>query len=165
MEKFESSFGLDFSSIEVIEIPVVGPDKNNYVLREASGDSVARFNNARGRCVQFKDGGMSSVDGQGDLEAFLVSLCLFHIKDDCDTSDPSTWTADVKKSVKAPIIRAWPERVVRPLFEKAKEISEVDEPEDLKTLQEQRNKLDEQIKNIERNAPKNERDDTPVGCD
>ncbi len=148
----------DFGSLEAIEIPVVGPDKKPYILREASGDVVAKFNNARGRCVQFRDGGMSAVNGQGDLEAFLVSLCLFHVKED--------GTADFKKPVRAPIIRSWPERVVKPLFEKAKEISEIDEPDDLAALKEQRKKLNEQIEKLMEDSPaKNEQDNTPIGCD
>lgn len=158
----------DFGSLEVIEIPVVGPDKKPYILREASGDAVAKFNNARGRCVQFRDGGMSAVAGQGDLEALLVSLCLFHVvkeaDEEIDMNHPELWKADLKKALTAMTIRSWPERVVKPLFDKAKEISEIDEPEDLAALKEQRDKLDKQIKDLEESEAKNEQDDTPIGC-
>ncbi len=158
----------DFGSLEVIEVPVVGPDGKPYVLREANGDVAARFNNARGKCVQFRDGGMSAVDGQGDLEIFLVSLCLFHVNQNAanwNLEDQSTWTADLKRSVNGPVIRSWLERVVKPLFQKAKEISEIDEAEDLKALKEQRENLDKQIKKIGEDEAKNEQDDTPIGCD
>lgn len=160
----------NFSSLEVIEIPVVGPDNKPYVLREASGDVVAKFNNARGRCVEFQEKGIHKMHGGGDLEAFLVSLCLFHAardsnNEEVDMDHPELWTADTKKPLTAMTIRSWPGKVVKVLFDKAKEISEIDEPEDLKALIEQRDKLDKQIKGLEEDQAKNGLVSIPIGCD
>ena len=138
---------LDFSSHQIIDVLVKGPNGKDYVLREASGDTVAKFNNARARCAQYKDGGLSGVEGLGDLEPMLVSMCLFEDKGD--------GTPDPQKPVRASILRAWPGPVVKALFDKASEISELDSDKDVASLRKQRDALDKQIKQIEEESAKN----------
>ncbi len=147
----------DFSSLAIIEIPVVGPDGKRYMLREASGDAVAKFNNARARCIQFKDGAMASVSGQGDLEVLLVSYCLFHTDE--------TGAAKLNTPVDIKLIRSWPNRVVKPLYDAAREISEIDAEDDLPTLKKRREELDRQIKQVEGTSAKNELSGTLDGSD
>jgi hypothetical protein len=146
----------DFGSLQLIEVPITGPDRKKYMLREASGDAVAKFNNARARCVRFQNGGMSAVDGQGDLEPLLVSYCLFEVY---DTGEVAT------KSVPVAMVRNWPERVIRRIYDKAREISEIDQDGSLEDLKKQRDKLNEQIAKMEEDASKNEQEPSATGSE
>ena len=149
MDKF------DFGSHKNIEISVVGPDGKSYILREAFGDAVAQFNNARGRCMRFEDGGVSSVDGQGNLELYLVSLCLFNVKED--------GSPNLESNVSRGVLGRWPARVIKPLFDKSKEISEIDMDDNLESLRKQYKELGERIRKMEEDAAKNEPNSTEIG--
>ncbi len=109
---------LDFSDISPIEIPVTGPDQRSYVLKEASGEAAAKYRNAILGCTRLSpEGKVSSVQGVASVEALLVASCLYN---------------DKGSLVQRSVIDKWPSRVVKKLFEKAKEISELDEsPSDL----------------------------------
>lgn len=98
----------DFGDLTPVEIDVVGPDKLKYVLKEANGHAAKVFNNARTQGIVFDDGKLKSITGAGELEPLLVSLCLFGEGD---------------RPVQQKVIEKWPERVVKKLFNKAKEIS------------------------------------------
>lgn len=147
----------DFSDLEIIEIPVTGPDKKKYILREASGDAVARFNNARAQCVKFTEGGGHTVRGPGHLEIFLLTLCLFQTDEDGN--------AILTSSVKEGTLKPWPDRVLSKLFDKAKEISELDqEDSDLESLKKQRDNLNVEIEKLESEETlKNESSPTETG--
>jgi len=137
----------DFSNHQIIDILVKGPNGKDYVLREASGDTVAKFNNARARCAKYQDGGLAGVEGLGDLEPMLVSMCMFEDKGD--------GTPDPHKPIKGNLLRAWPGPIVKALFDKAAEISELDSDKDLSSLRKQRDAIDKQIKQIEEDQAKN----------
>lgn len=150
----------DFGSLELIQIGVIGPDKKRYILHEPSEDAVAKYTNARSRGAKFQDGELHCVDGQGDLEYLLVSYCLFEAKPDpegpvrfpdCDMQ----FTADGSKPINVNVLKNWPSRVVRPLFEKAKDIGEIDLDSDLASLRKQRDKIQRLIDRIERDSAKN----------
>lgn len=145
----------DFGSLEIIEIPVVGPNKKKYKLREASGDAVARFNNERTRCMKFQDGGVSGVSGQGQLEMFLVASCLFNVDEDEEPIPTKPITMNE--------LRPWPGKVVTRLFNKAKEISEIDLDVDLVSLRKQYKELGERIAKMEEDEAKNEPSSTETG--
>jgi hypothetical protein len=83
-----------------------------FQLREATSDGAAKFRNAAAGTARITDGKVSGVGNVGDLEPLLVSLCLF----DGDG-----------KPVPLSVVRQWPGRVVRKLFDKAKTISGLDE--------------------------------------
>jgi len=51
----------DFSNHQIIDILVKGPNGKDYVLCQANGDTVAKFNSARARCARYQDGGMSGL--------------------------------------------------------------------------------------------------------
>ena len=146
---------LDFSSHEIIRIPVVGPDKKSYILCEGSGDTVAKYNNARARCAKYKDGGLAGVEGAGDLEMLLVSMCLWNDKGD--------GTPDPQKPVAYSVLRSWPGSVIHRLFDEAKRITEIDADDDLASLKKQRSELDEKIRQIEEDAAKNEPSPSETG--
>jgi len=146
----------DFGSLEIIEIPVTGPDGKKYILREASGDSVARYNNARAKCLRFQDGGISSVEGQGYLDLLLLTLTLCRAKED--------GSADLSKYISKTTLQGWPNRALKKLAVKAQEISEIDDNDDLDTLKKMRDKLNERIERLEGSA-KNGLESTEIGLD
>ncbi len=98
---------LEFDSLEPIKVAVkIG--KDSYVLQEASEASASEFQNAQMRATR-----ENSTENLADTRSLLVSRCLF--KDGA----PVALTT----------IRAWPGRIVEPLFQRAKEISNlVDKP-------------------------------------
>ena len=105
---------LDFGDIQPVEVPVNVGEKH-YVLKEASGAAAVSYRNAMLRCTTLgADGRATKVDGMAETEPYLVSLCLF------TTDNPS-------RPVHINVIKSWPSRVQRRLFEKAKEISDLDE--------------------------------------
>ena len=145
----------DFSDLKIIEVSVKGPNGKSYMLREASGAAAAQFNNARAKCAKFKDGELESVTGPGRLPLYLISLCLFNTKDD--------GTANINSSVSLSVIQPWPDRVIQKLFDKSKEISEIDEDDDLESLVKQRDELNEKIAKLEEDAAKNELESSETG--
>ncbi|MFA5376327.1 MAG: hypothetical protein WC455_11335 [Dehalococcoidia bacterium] len=87
----------------------------DYSLREASGDAATKFANARLSCIKLgPDGKPQTVRGIADVEPLLVSLCLF------DESG---------KNVPEATVRSWPARVQKVLYDRAKEMSHLDDLE------------------------------------
>jgi hypothetical protein len=104
---------LDFSDHKRIEIPVKGPDKLNYTLRELTEGQSAEFTNARmNRVVLGPKGKPQKINGMGDLESLLVSMALVGEHD---------------RPVHENTIRGWPHRVVKELYKLAQRISDLDE--------------------------------------
>lgn len=114
---------LEFDLSAPIVIPVKLKDKDgelkDYELREANGDVACRWRNAiLQRTTLGPDGKPSSLGAIADTEPILVSLCLFE--------------AGTNRNVPVGTIRQWPSKVQKALFEKAKEISELDDDEEVK---------------------------------
>ena len=86
-----------------------------YQLREATADTAAKYRNAAAKTAKMVDGKFSGVGNVGDLEPYLVSLCLF------DSGG---------KAVPLDLIKTWPARVVKALYTKAKTASGLDEADD-----------------------------------
>ncbi len=127
---------LNFSDISLIELPVqVGAME--YTLREASEATAVQWRNATMAAARFRDGNISGFTGIADSEPLLVSLCLFN---------------GDGKNVPIDTVKEWPARVVKPLVEKDKEISELGETED--TIEQLEEKL-AKAKEVEE-AAKNE---------
>tara|TARA_R110002020_G_scaffold376130_3_gene587310 strand:+ start:29126 stop:29548 length:423 start_codon:yes stop_codon:yes gene_type:complete len=99
---------------ELIEIPVTIGEKK-YTLKEASGDTVVRYKNAITRATTFKDGKLSSVSNINDSEPLLVSLCLFQ-----ENGLPVSLT----------LVRSFKNSTLEVLFDKAKEISNLDQADE-----------------------------------
>ena len=113
---------LDFNDLTPIEVPV-SVQGRQYTLREASGDAACQYRNAVSGSYQYgPDGNISGVKGLSDAGPLLVSLCLVD---------------ENGRAVKQEIVRGWPARVMMALFRRAKEISELDEPETVESLERQ----------------------------
>jgi len=126
-----------------IEIPVSIGDKP-YVLCEADEATAVAYRNAqvRGASVDSK-GQMIQLGSVGGIEPLLVSRCLLQLvlKDD--------GTEMKRLPVSEKVILKWPSRIVRPLFDKAKQISQLDEPVTLDGLYKQLAQIQERIAEME----------------
>ncbi len=100
--------------LEVVSIPVtIGGEK--YELREASGDAACKWRNAiLSKAKLGPDGKPQTVGSIADTEPLLVSLCLFN---------------ESGKNVSLSVVRSWPARIQKALFNKIKDISDLDEDE------------------------------------
>ncbi len=142
---------LNFDDLTPIEIPVSVAGKK-YVMREADEETAALFNNARMRGTRLEDGKVVGLPtDMAGVQSLLVSRCLFIV----DKEGVPT-----RQYVKRTTVNSWPARVVKPLFEKAKEISELDEDETVEMLVKQRAELTERIVKLQEEAAKNEPEDT-----
>lgn len=121
------SDSLYFDDITSVEVPVsIGGKK--YVLREADGDAACKYRNALLRSTKLgPDGRPSSIDGMADAEPLLVSLCLFEVYDDKGQ--------EKRRLVLPSTIRSWPARVLKALFKKVRDISDLEERETMEDLE------------------------------
>jgi hypothetical protein len=141
--------GINFDDLSLIEVPVSIEGKK-YTLREASGGAAIQYRNAMLASTKLGPGGtVTSVSGMANIEPLLVSLCLFDEKG---------------KRVSEATIKNWPSRVLKTLFDRAKEISELDEDGgDLESLNKQKDEIEEKIAQIESDSVGNEQESTTNG--
>lgn len=120
-----------------VEIPVKIGGKN-YILREADGAAAVQYRNAMLSCTQIgTDGKPSSVKGMAGTEPLLVSLCLL-------TNEPS----ETRRAVMIDEVKAWPYRIQKGLYDKAKEISELEEEDTEESLLKERAKIDKKLEAV-----------------
>lgn len=104
-----------FDSLDLIEVPVTLAGKK-YVLIEADGETAAGMKNRIIRSSKVSDEGKVTLgDGIADAEAFLVGQCLYR-----DESGGRTRIGEAT-------VRSWPARVVKALYERARQISGLDD--------------------------------------
>lgn len=104
------------------EVPVRIGDKH-YVLCEASEGASVAYRNAVMRAAKFDvNGKPTSADGLADAEPILVQGCLFEVQERKGERHLG--------AVSMGFVRALPARVVRQLFQKAQEISDLGPKED-----------------------------------
>lgn len=161
----EQSF--DFDDLSVIEIPVKIKGKR-YVLREASGDAAGRYRSASLHGVEISHGEdgertIRKIESIADVEPLLISRCLYKADGDGVVPLLADGEPDPNGLVPMETIKRWPAKVQKRLFEKAKEISELDEREDLDSLKKQHARLGKRIARLEEGAEKNAPSGTPAG--
>lgn len=141
---------LKFEDLSLIEVDVTIKDEK-YILREADEDTAVAYRNASVAGITLDDGKVTSLPMNiAGLQALLVSRCLFKLNTDGTPSN---------RPVSRGIIIKWPARVVRDIFEKAKEISELgEEPDTPETLQSQIDDLQDKLDkaNAEEEIAKND---------
>ena len=108
---------MTFDEIDLIAIPVKIKGED-YVLREATAEAAGKYHDAIIKSTRMADGKITGSDGLGGVEALLVSCCLYK-KDGKE-----------ERAVTLTEVKRWPTRVVKPLFERVKEISELDGKDD-----------------------------------
>lgn len=127
------SFSTKRSGIEVVI------DDEKYALIEASGQTGVDYQNASLAAFTYGESGKAkSINGLASLQILLVGSCLYKIN------------PDTGLTVKNPVGEKFakeelPARVLKQLFEKAKEISHLDEEDTVESLQKQIDKLQERI--------------------
>lgn len=122
--------------LKVTEIPVKIGDKD-YTLREADARAAMEYRNAALKSFRMGQKGNPEQivgDGIGGMEPLLVSLCLYEKRDDGSMG-----------RVSEALIRSWPSRVVKSLFEEAKRISDLGEDDSIESLEEQIKDLTERL--------------------
>lgn len=103
----------DFSDLTIQEIPVVSPEGKAYTLREANGKAATDHRNAIMSSTIFgPDGKVTGIKSLASVEASFVAACLWDDKGRNPTSA---------------IVQTWPARVQKLLYEKAKELSDMNE--------------------------------------
>ena len=116
-EAIENEYDLD-----QIRIPITlkwKGEPKKYVLYESTGEAASKFRNYLIADATFVDGKVSKVGKVANAEPLLVSLCLFELveKDGVETERP----------VPEAVVKKWPARVQKALFNRIKEISDLDE--------------------------------------
>ena len=92
-------------------------------------------------------GGWGLPSDPGGVQSLLVSRCLYSYKED----------GEISGLVPRSQIRKWPSRIVRPLFDKAMEISELEEEEEtVESLEKQIARLSQRLKRLRENRAKKE---------
>lgn len=131
---------MNFDDLQPIEVPIKFRNRS-FGLREASGDTAVKYRNAMLESTKLgPDGKPTSVKGMANIEPLLVSMCLIEYIADKEGKVR-------ERPVNEATIRAWPNRILKPLYDKAREISalkEDDETEDalIKQISELQKKLD-----------------------
>lgn len=133
---------LRFDDLSPTERPVSIGGKS-YVLKEASADSVCKWRNNMMKSAKLgPDGKPVSMDGIADSEPYLVSLCLF----ERDT-DKEGKVRD--RSVPVNVVRGWPNRIQRALFQVVRNISDLGDDDSAEAI-EQRIAADTERLNVMR---------------
>jgi hypothetical protein len=92
-----------------------------YVLLEPTeGDAVA-YRNAVMKSVRMADGKMIGLVDAAEVEPLLVSKCIREV-----VPNPKTGVEE-RRPVQIQVVRGWPSKVVKRLFNDAKEMGELDE--------------------------------------
>ena len=106
--------------LDLIRIPKTfnqGGKPKQFVLYEASGDAATKYRNAMVSGMTLgPDGKLQKLGKVGDLEPLLISLCLFEVEAD-----------GKEKPLHESVIRKFPARVQKALYEEIRTISDLDE--------------------------------------
>lgn len=165
---------MDFTDLEPVSRSVKYKEKQ-YVLREASADAAAKYRNQGLRGARFSEGKMVGMGDVADLQPYLVSLCLWELVGAAKEDSAETVSAarekngTVEKPVDLKVIRTWPERMVKEMFNWVKDVSMLDEEETEevlnKRLQDTQKKLDEIKAKKREGVLKNSHDATTANSD
>lgn len=107
-----------FNDIEIISVPIQIKGIK-YKLVEASAEVAAKYRNKAMSGTTFSDGRPTGVSGLGDLQILLVSLCLYQVT--------VKGVEEALSPVSEEFVKKLPDRILKPIFERAKLISELNE--------------------------------------
>lgn len=111
-----------------------------YLLREADEESARKFRNACTKGITLDDGKIVKVEGIADVQSYLVSLCLYEILPDGSTKNTS---------VLANVVRDWPARAVKQMFDWVKEVSDLEEKPTADRLRKDISRMQKMLEDIE----------------
>ena len=159
---------LDFNDLTPIEITIRFPEQFSkkygcdpeYRLREPSEATSKKYQNFQLKGSVLQDGKVSrALDGAADIEPVIVADCLFARNKKLPADAEPVFDLPVSQHV----IERWPARVVGPLFERVKEIGDLDgrdTPEKLERLIVRLQKRLDELRG--RDPAKNELSATPI---
>src|SRR5215469_680837 len=108
---------LEFDPTPLTETVKIG--STTYILREADENAARIFRNAAVRGAKMHDGKVVGVDGVGDIQSLLLSLCLFETLPTKSVVGDGAHPFETKNvAVPLQVIRGWPSRIVKPLFDR-----------------------------------------------
>lgn len=128
---------LSFSTVRAsIDVTI---DEEKYVLLEASGATGVDYTNSLVSGITYGENGKpQKLNGQASVQILLVGECLYKINPDTGktfkTSVGQKWVRDTLSS-----------RILKELFEAAKELSNIDETETAESIQKQIDTLQEKL--------------------
>lgn len=108
---------LDLPGLEPVAVEVDFGGKK-YVLREASEEAAIAYKDFIAAASKLNDNGkLVGVSGVSGSESLLVSKCLFELYEHGGAAK--------ERPVLLSVVRSWPSRRVRPLFDRVMAISEI----------------------------------------
>lgn len=154
---------MEFEEQELAEV-LVKIGSRQYILQEANGDVVVQHRNAVLAYTKYtSEGSIASLSGIASAEPLLISKCLY-----------TTVPVD-KDKPEGPVVKGklaglefvnnLRHKTMKKLFNRLKEISDMNDDESLEALKQQRDDLDKKIKSMEESEDrlKNSSSDTPAG--
>lgn len=136
---YTESGGFDFDDLTPQFKPVKYL-KKQFVVKEARGRAVVAYRNSAMRAAKMKDQEIVGIDGLADSEIVLVAACLFEVRPDILINDKPK-----ELTVSETFVRDMPYRVVKPLYDWIKAVSEIDEGEDEASLLKQKAAVEKKL--------------------
>lgn len=131
-----------------------------YEVREASADAAAQFRNHGLRSARFADGKLLGMGDVANGQSLLVSLCLWEeVANPSDPTQPGFRPVDIK------VVRAWPERVVKELFEWISKVSMLDEADTEEVLEKRISELQKKLQDKKDKKKEKQLGNSPDGTD
>ena len=144
---------LKFDSLARTEVPVT-IEGNPYILFEATEKAASEYLDLGVSKLAFTKGDVSGMSGGSANSAVLVSRCLYRATINEEGERQSI------DSVHIETIRAWPSRIVKPIFEMALKISDLEAKESKEDLLKQKAEIEKKLAELDEDAAKNEPSDT-----
>jgi hypothetical protein len=144
-------FTVEDVSIAEVSLKIGGSD---YILKEANGGIATEYRNATMKgFILGENGKPVRIDGLASIEPLLVSRCLIKVETDGN-----------RAAVPITTIKLWPAKVLKALYQRCKDISELTEEEATEEeLEKQIAELQEKIETLREDAAGNEQSDTTGG--
>lgn len=102
-----------------------------FAIVEADEATAVKWKNKQVSSAKIgPKGNFTGVGDVADSEPFLVSMCLRRVKDGVTKTGldgEELKLADLGDAVDLKTVRTWPARVIRPIFERIKEVSDLNE--------------------------------------
>jgi hypothetical protein len=144
---------LVYEDVEPVCVPCRLAGKR-FVLREANEDAVCKFRNAQIKCTNVGPDGNAThfKEGMADTVPLLVSLCLYHADDNGNLRLDRNGNPDPRYLVSLATVRSWKDQVVKGLFKKVAEISDLKGEKEETTeesLRKQKQEIDAKLNALE----------------
>jgi len=118
---------MDFDQLSMVEIPVTVKGKK-YTLREATENATIKFRTFQFQNSKMVDGKLNA-DADKLIESLMVSLCLY----------------EGDNLVPLDVVRSWPAKVVKQLFDRVIAISALDEADSEEALEKQKAETEKKL--------------------